>query len=56
MFLLPKHDSVIEVENNSPICSLEKAKLELVETDRLEQNHDVMTGGFSQNSQAIGQA
>ena len=55
MFLLPKRDRVIKVENDSSIRSLEQPKLELVETDCLEQNNDVMTGCFSPNSQPIGQ-
>src|SRR6516164_883896 len=36
MLLLAKHDCIIEVEEDSPICSLQQSKLHLVEADRLK--------------------
>jgi hypothetical protein len=50
MFLFAKHDRVVEIENDPAIGALKKTKLEFIETDRLEQNDDVMPARFAQNA------
>ena len=56
MFLLPKHDRVIEIENDPAIGALEQAELEFVEADRFEKNHGVMPARFSQNAEPLANA
>jgi hypothetical protein len=53
MFLLSKHYRVVEIENDSAICTSEKAKLQIVEANRLEQNNHVVSGRFLEYAQTI---
>ena len=55
MLLLSKHHRIIKIENNTPICPLQEAKLQLIETNCLKQNHDVVPGRFLQDAKAIAQ-
>jgi hypothetical protein len=53
MFLLSKHYRVVEIENDSAICTSEKAKLQIVEANRLEQDNHVVPDRFLEYAQTI---
>src|SRR5437868_6872186 len=56
MFLLAKHNRVIEIENDSSIRPLKQTKLEFIKANRLEKHNHVMTRRFFENTQSLAQA